>query len=100
MITIYYEDKQLNKSYDNVLGDWGSIPGQVRAKIQKMVLDIFLLNTHHYKVRIKGKGSNPEKGVVPSLTLLCSSYWKESLQVALDYGQRMYNFIYIYIYIK
>ena len=36
-------------------GDWGSIPGRVMPKTQKMVLDAALLNTQHYKVRIKGK---------------------------------------------
>ena len=36
-------------------GDWGSIPGRDISKIQKMVLDAALLNTQHYKVRIKGK---------------------------------------------
>ena len=37
------------------LGDLGSIPGRVIPKTQKMVLDATLLNTQHYKVRIKGK---------------------------------------------
>ena len=36
-------------------GDWGSIPGRVIPKIQKMVLNTSLLNTHHYKVYIKSK---------------------------------------------
>ena len=36
-------------------GDLGSIPGQFIPKTQKMVLDAALLNTQHYKVRIKGK---------------------------------------------
>ena len=36
--------------------DLGSIPGRVIPKTQKMVLDATLLNTQHYKVRIKGKG--------------------------------------------
>ena len=36
-------------------GDWGSIPGWVIPKIQKMVLDAALLNTQPYKVRIKDK---------------------------------------------
>ena len=35
--------------------DRGSIPGRVIPKTQKMVLDAALLNTQHYKVRIKGK---------------------------------------------
>ena len=40
-------------AYD--LGDWGSIPGQVIQKTLKIVLDATLLNTQHYKVRIKDK---------------------------------------------
>ena len=36
-------------------GDRGSIPGRVIPKTQKMVLDVALLNTQHYKVGIKGK---------------------------------------------
>ena len=41
--------------FANGLGDLGSIPGQVIPKTQKMILDATLLNTQHYKVRIKGK---------------------------------------------
>ena len=36
-------------------GDQGLIPGWVIPKTQKMLLDASLLNTQHYKVRIKGK---------------------------------------------
>ena len=36
-------------------GDLGSFPGRVIPKTQKMVLDTSLLNTQHYKVRIKGE---------------------------------------------
>ena len=35
--------------------DWGSISGRVLPKTQKVVLDISLLNTRHYKVRFKCK---------------------------------------------
>ena len=42
--------------FANGPGDLGSIPGQVIPKTQKMVFDsATLLNTQHYKVRIKGK---------------------------------------------
>ena len=41
--------------FANDPGDQGSIPGWVIPKSQKMVLDTALLNTQHYKVRIKGK---------------------------------------------
>ena len=37
------------------LKNQGSIPDQVIPKTQKMVLDAALLNTQHYKVRIKVK---------------------------------------------
>ena len=36
-------------------GDLDSIPSWVLPNTQKMVLDAALLNTQHYKVRIKGK---------------------------------------------
>ena len=39
------------------------------TKDSKMVLDDSLLNTQHYKVCIKGKWSNPVKGVAPFPTL-------------------------------
>ena len=55
-------------------GDWGSIPGRVIPKTQKMVLDPSLINTQHYKYGSRVKWSNPEKVVVPFPTLRCSSY--------------------------
>ena len=42
--------------------------------------------TQRYKVRIKGKWSNPEKGVAPFSTLRCSSYLKE----ILDCGHQLF----------
>ena len=41
--------------FTNSPGDLGSISGKVIPKTLKMVLDASLLNTQHYKVRIKGK---------------------------------------------
>ena len=65
-------------------GDMGSIPGRVIPKTQKIVLDASLLNTQHYKVRIKGKVEQSREGVAPSPTPWCSSYRKGSLRVTLD----------------
>ena len=45
----------MSRVFANGPVDWGSIPGRVIPNTQKMVLDITLLNTQHYKVRIKGK---------------------------------------------
>ena len=47
--------------FANGPGDWGSIPGRVIPKTQKMVLDPALLNTQHYMVRIKGKVEQTRK---------------------------------------
>ena len=41
--------------FANGPGDLGSLPGRVIPKTLKMVLDVSLLNTQHYKVGIKGK---------------------------------------------
>ena len=76
--------------FANGPGDLGSIPGRVIPKTQKMVLDASLLNTQHYKVRIKGKVEQSREGVAPSPTLWCSSYRKGSLRVTLDYGRQLY----------
>ena len=68
-------------------------PGRVIPKTKKMVLDASLLNTQHYKIRIKGKVEQSREGVAPSPTLWCSSCRKGSLRVTLDYGRQLY-FIY------
>ena len=82
--------------FANGPGDLGSIPGRVIPKTQKMVLDASLLNTQHYKVRIKGKVEQSREGVAPSPTPWFSSYRKGSLRVTLDYGRQLY-FTYIMI---
>ena len=60
MINLYIKVKLATVSRSirklaNGPGDEGSNPGQVILKTQKMVLDAALLNTQHYKVRIKDK---------------------------------------------
>ena len=45
----------VGRVFSNGPGDQGSVPGHVIPKTQKMVPDASLLNTQHYKVRIKGK---------------------------------------------
>ena len=72
------------REFANGSGGRGSIPGRVIPKTQKLVLDATLLNTQHYKARIKVKWCNPGKGVTPSPTPWCSSYRKGSLRVTLD----------------
>ena len=57
-----------------------------------------LLNTQQYKVCIKGKMPQSLNGVAPSHIPRCSSYWKGSLLVTLDYGRQLYFIYYIYTY--
>ena len=80
---------QVRRVFTNDPGDLGSIPGHVIPKTLKMILDTSLLNTQQYKVRKGVKRSNPSKGVAPSPTPHCNSYWKKSLPVALDYGRQL-----------
>ena len=45
----------MSKMFANGPGDGGSISGRVIPKTQKILFGTALLNTRHYKVRIKGK---------------------------------------------
>ena len=57
--------------FANGQGERGSTSGRVIPKTQKMVLDVALLNTQHYKVRIKGKvDQSREKSSTLSYTLV------------------------------
>ena len=58
-------------------GDLGSIPGCIIPKTLKMVLDTSLLNTQHYKVRIKSKVEH--LGVV---AIEKGAFWLSSTTVA------------------
>ena len=53
-----------------------------------MIPPCLTLSKIRYVSRVKW--SNPEKGVAPSSTPQCSSYWKGSLLVALDFGHQLY----------
>ena len=52
------------------------------------------LSLIRYRSRVKW--SNLGKGVAPSPTPWCSSYWKGSLRVTLDYGRQLYFFLLYY----
>ena len=70
--TSYQAIGLMSRVFTNGPGDWDSIPGCVIPKTQKMVLDAALLNTQHYKVRIKGK---VEQSRGWSSTLHYTSVW-------------------------
>ena len=78
----------MSRVFTNGPGDQGLIPGQVKPKIQKMVLDSTLLNTQHYKVRIKGKVEQSRE----RSSALPYTNWKGGLQVTLDYGRQLYSY--------
>ena len=85
------------KVFANGPGDLGSIQGLFILKTQKMVLDASLLNTQHYKVRIKCKAekSREKRSGLP-YTPRCSSYRKGSFRVTLDLGRQLY-FTFLYL---
>ena len=62
----------MSRAFANGPGNQGSIPGRVIPKTQKMVLDAALLNTLHYKVRIKGKveQSRERSSALPYISML------------------------------
>ena len=99
--------------WHNGSGDLGSIPGWVIPKTQEIVLDAYLLNTQHYKVRIKGKVEQSrerssafgvvaiEKGASRSLLTIVTNftfYLHYSCNVRVHV--HTYTYIYIYIYIS
>ena len=53
-----------------------------------LLVPCLTLSIIRYGSRVKW--NNPGKGVTPSPTPWCSSYWKGSLQVTLDYGRQHY----------
>ena len=55
LIFISYKYGLMSWVFANGPEDRGSIPGRVLPKTHKMILYATLLNTQHYKVRIKGK---------------------------------------------
>ena len=59
--SMLYSMGRMNRMFTNDPEDRGSIPGRVILNSKKMVLDTALLNTHLYKVRIKGKVGQSRK---------------------------------------
>ena len=64
----------MSRVFANGPGDRGSIQCRVISKTQKMVLAAAVLNTQHYKVRIKCKVEQFRERVASSPTPWCSSY--------------------------
>ena len=78
----------------------GFIPRSIHTKdlkIRYLIPPCLTLSIIRYVSRVKG--SNPEKGVAPSPTHRCSSYWKESLRVALDESRNFILLMYMRVYV-
>ena len=73
----------------------GFSPRSTHTKDSKKVLVAPLLNTQHYKVRIKGKVEQSRERSSAPTTPQCGSYWKGSLQVNVNTGHQLYSYIYI-----
>ena len=64
----------MSRVFANDPGDQGSIPGRVIPKTKKMLPDAALLNTQHYKVRVKGKMEQFWEWSSAPLAPRCRSY--------------------------
>ena len=80
--------------FANGLGDRGSIPGRVIPKTLKWYLISPCLTLINIRYVSRAKWSNHQKGLAPSPTPQCSSYWEGSLLADLDYDRQLY-FTYI-----
>ena len=85
----------MGRGFANSPVDLVSIPGHVLLKTLKMIHPCLIISNIRYLSTVKW--SNPGKGVAPFPTTRCSSYWKGSLLVALDYGRQLYFFLPCYL---
>ena len=83
-VTLLYQVIGLmSRAFANGSGNRSSIPGQVIPKTQKIVPDAALLNTQHYKVRIKDKVEQSREWSNALLyTYRKGSLWSPSTKVA------------------
>ena len=95
------------REFDHGSGDLGSIPGQVIPKTQKSVMDPSVLNTQHYKVRIKDKrGQSMERESLGHPRLRSAKHSQHVGVEAIEKGAfvlpptTVAQLIYIYIYIQ
>ena len=81
----------VGRLFTNGPGDQGSILGQVILKTKKKwYLIPPLLNTQYYKVHINDKVEQSRERSSTLPYTQCSSYWKRSLWVTLDYSHQLY----------
>ena len=81
-----------SRVFDCGPGDRGSISGWVILKKWYLIPPCLTLSIIRFVSRVKW--SNTGKGVASSSTPRCSSYWKGSFRLALDYGRKIHFYIY------
>ena len=86
----------MGRVFANDPEDRGSIPGQVIPRTQKWYLIPPCLTLRIIRYVSRVRWGNPGKGLASSPTPRCSSCWKGSLQVTLDYRlQHVYRYEYM-----
>ena len=75
----------VGRVFANGRGNRGSILGRIISKTLKWYLMPPCLTLSIIRYLLMIKSNNIGEGLAPSPTTLCSSYWKGSLPVALDY---------------
>ena len=81
-----YPSSNLGWGYLMVRETWVQTQVMSYQRLEKWYLIPLCLTLSNIRYVSRVKWSNPGKGVAPSPTHLCSSYWKGSLWVTLDYG--------------
>ena len=81
----YWAMRLTSRVFANSPGDRGSI-----SKTQKWYLMRPCLTLSIIRYVLKLKWSNPGEGIASSSTPRCSSYWKRSLWVTLDWSRQLF----------
>ena len=95
-IYIYWLIGLVSRVFANGLGGLGSITGRVIPKTLKWYLIPPCLTLSNLRYVLRVKWSNPGKEVAPFPTPRCSSCWKGSLLVTLNFSCQLY-LLYFYI---
>ena len=80
----------MGRVFTNGPGGQGSIRGRIILKTQKIVLDVSLLNTLHYKIGIKGEVEKRGKELCPPLHLGVVAIEKGALWSPATKGRQIY----------
>ena len=83
-----YDEKKISAYFNRETGVQFLVESYQRLKNWYLIPPCFTLNIIIYVPIVKW--SNTGKGQAFSSTFRCSSYWKKSFQLSLDYGHQLY----------